>query len=229
MCSKRDLSVPRRTVRDVSEPDHLTETRTAYDTVADSYAQLVESSLAESPVDRALLGVFAELVTGGPVADLGCGPGRITTFLHGLGLDVSGVDLSPGMVDVARRRHPHLRFSVGSLEALDLPDGGLAGALAWYSVIHTPPARQPGVFAELARVLRPGAPLLTAFQAADDVPVHHQQGYGHDISLHGWRMDPERVARQLTDVGFDVRLRVLREPETAHEKSPQAYLLAVRR
>jgi SAM-dependent methyltransferase len=212
-------------------PDQLTETRTAYDTVAASYAELVDTALADSPVDRALLGVFAEQVLagpGGPVGDLGCGPGRLTTHLHALGLDAFGVDLSPGMVDVARRRYPHLRFDVGSLTALDLPDGGLAGALTWYSVIHTPPERRPTVFAELARVLRPGAPLLTAFQAADDEPVHHREGYGHQISLHNWRMDPDRVERELADAGLDVRVRVLREPETDYEKSPQAYLLAVR-
>ena len=232
MCSKRDLSVPGRSLPRVTEPDSVTETRTAYDTVAASYAELVETSLAESPMDRALLGVFAEQVRAGdsgPVGDLGCGPGRLTTHLHTLGLDAFGVDLSPGMVAVARRQHPQLRFEVGSLEGLPLPDASLAGALAWYSVIHTPPERQPVVFAELARVLRPGAPLLTAFQAADDVPVHHQQGYGHEISLHGWRMDPDRVVRQLAEAGLDVRTRVLRQPEGPYEKSPQAYLLAVRR
>lgn len=212
-------------------PDHLAETRTAYDTVAASYAELLDGALTGSPVDRALLGLFAEQVSaggGGPVADLGCGPGRITAHLADLGLDAVGIDLSPGMVEVARRSHPALRFSVGSLQALDLPDGGLAGALAWYSVIHTPPEGQPAVFTELARVLRPGAPLLLAFQAGDDEPVHHQQGYGHAISLHAWRLAPDRVERQLADADLGVRTRVLREPETAYEKSRQAYLLAAR-
>jgi SAM-dependent methyltransferase len=236
VCSKRDLSVAGRTVPGVTEPecppvDHLVETRTAYDTVAASYAELVDGALAESPMDRALLAVFAEQVLaggGGPVGDLGCGPGRLTAHLDILGLDAFGLDLSPGMVAVARRQYPQLRFEVGSLLALPLTDAELAGALAWYSVIHTPPERQPVVFAELARVLRPGAPLLMAFQASDDEPVHHQQGYGHEISLHGWRLDPDRVERQLTEAGFDVRARVLREPEGPMEKSRQAYLVAVR-
>ncbi|MQA31997.1 class I SAM-dependent DNA methyltransferase [Modestobacter roseus] len=217
----------------MGEPEHVTETRAAYDTVAASYEQLVRSLLTESPMDRALLGVFAEEVLaggGGPVGDLGCGPGRLTAHLAGLGLDAFGVDLSPGMVEVARARHPQLRFAVGTLEALDLPDGGLAGALAWYSVIHTPPERQRAVFAELARVLGSGAPLLLAFQAGVDDPVHHRQGYGHEISLHGWRLDPGRVERQLADAGLAVRARVLREPDgSVHEKSRQSYLLAVRR
>ena len=232
MCSKRDLSVSRRTVRGVTEPPgELAETRAAYDTVAVDYAALLHDDLAGSPVDRAVLGLFAEHVHaggGGPVGDLGCGPGRVTAHLADLGLDAFGVDLSPGMVTVARRAHPELRFDVGALTALDLPDGDLAGALAWYSVIHTAPARQPAVFAEQARVLRPGAPLVVAFQAGADEPVHHRQGYGHAISLHGWRLDPARVADQLTAAGLPVRTTVLREPEPPHERTRQAYLLAVR-
>ena len=215
----------------MTEPDDVTETRTAYDTVAASYAQLLDGALAASPWDRALLAVFAEQVLaagGGAVADLGCGPGRVTAHLAGLGLDVSGVDLSPGMVDVARRAHPGLRFAVGSLAALDLPDAGLGGALLWYSLIHTPPERQPAALAECARVLRPGGVLVLAFQAGDDEPVHHDRGYGHDLSLTAWRLDPDRVARLLAEAGCEVRARVVREPEPPHERSPQATLVAVR-
>ena len=101
-------------------PDHdyISETRIAYDTVAADYAAVLEDALAAAPLERALLGTFAELVQaggGGPVADVGCGPGRITTYLDGLGLDVSGVDLSPEMVAVARRAYPGLVFQVGTM------------------------------------------------------------------------------------------------------------------
>jgi ubiquinone/menaquinone biosynthesis C-methylase UbiE len=229
-CSKRDLSVPGRSLPGVTEPPDLLETRAAYDTVAADYADLLRDELASSPMDRAVLGVFAEQVRaggGGPVADLGCGPGRITTHLAALGLDAFGVDLSPAMVEVARRDHPHLRFEVGSIDALDLPDGELAGALAWYSVIHTPAERLPTVLAGFARVLRPGAPLLIAFQVGDE-RVRLQQGYGHQISLHAYRRDPDQVAQLLEQAGFAVRARVLREPEPPMEKDRQAYLLATR-
>ena len=234
MCSIRDLSVAPSYGPRVTEPQlppDVVETRTAYDTVASSYAELLAGALQDTPMDRAVLGVFAEQVLaggGGPVADLGCGPGRISTHLDALGLDVAGLDLSPGMVQVARRRYPHLRFEVGSLAALPHPDAGLAGALLWYSVIHTPPAGQPAVFAESARVLRPGAPLLLAFQVGADERVHHRQGYGHAISLQGWRLDPERVSHQLAEAGFEVRARILRQPEPPMERSRQASLLAVR-
>lgn len=113
----------------MDEPAHVSETRTAYDAVAESYAELLRDALESGPWDRAMLATFAELVgTTGPVGDLGCGPGRLTAHLASLGLDVFGVDLSAGVVEVARRAHPELRFEVGSLAALDLADGSLAGA-----------------------------------------------------------------------------------------------------
>ncbi len=76
-----------------------------------------------------MLAAFAEVVSG-PVADVGCGPGANTAYLKGLGVDVFGVDLSPEIVALSRERYPELRFQVGSMTALDLPDGELGGVTA---------------------------------------------------------------------------------------------------
>jgi hypothetical protein len=57
----------------------------------------------------------------------------VNTFLQQLGLDASGIDLSPGMIAHAHRTYPDLRFDVGSMLALDLPDSSLGGLLAYYS------------------------------------------------------------------------------------------------
>ncbi|WP_372669692.1 class I SAM-dependent DNA methyltransferase [Amycolatopsis kentuckyensis] len=209
----------------MTEPAYLTSTRIAYDTVADSYAEAARDALDTSPWDRAVLGTFAELVgTTGQVGDLGCGTGRLTGHLASLGLDVFGVDLSPGMLAVARRAHPELRFEVGSLTALELEDGSLAGALAWYSLIHTPPEQLPAVVAELARVLAPGGRLLTAFQVGDE-RRHISQGYGHEVSFDAYRLPPDFVADLFEAAGLVMEARLVRAPQEP-EQVPQAYLMA---
>jgi len=211
----------------VLETDYLSATRAAYDTVAQDYARLFAGGLERMPWDRAVLATFAELVARdrlGPVADVGCGPGRITGHLHHLGLDVSGIDLSPGMLAVARRALPGLRFVEGSMTALDLPDASLGGLVTWYSLIHIPPVDVPAVLAELSRVLVPGGQLLLAFQVGDECR-HLEQGYGHAISLDAYRMQPDQLAHQLSSVGVHVHARVVRDPDDL-ETLPQAYLLA---
>ena len=81
----------------------LDTTRTFYDTIAEDYADLHRATGAGTPLDRALMGAFAELVgPEGEVADLGCGPGRVTAHLASLGLRVFGLDLSAAMLEIAR-------------------------------------------------------------------------------------------------------------------------------
>lgn len=206
------------------EPVFLSATRTSYDTVATDLNELWRDELAAQPLDRALLSMFAELVDG-PVLDVGCGTGRITAHLHDLGVDVSGVDLSPGMIEVAEREHPHLRFDVGSMLSLAVPDGALAGLVAFYSIIHIPDAVLPEVFAEFHRVLAPGGRLLLVFQTDGELR-HRTEVLGHAVDLHFHRHPVDRIAELLTAAGLDVRTRTIREPET--ERTRQAYLTARR-
>jgi SAM-dependent methyltransferase len=213
----------------MENPSFVGPTRESYDRVAVDYELLFRDELAGNPMDRAVLAVFAELVAAagaGPVVDVGCGPGRITGYLDSLGCDVSGIDLSPGMVAVARQIHPGVEFTEGSMLSLDLPDASLSGLAAWYSVIHIPPGLQPTVFSEFRRVLAPGGQLVLAFQVGDE-RVHLDQAYGHPVSIDAYRLAPDRIADLLTDAGLVVHTRIRREP-TGRERTPQAYLLAGR-
>jgi SAM-dependent methyltransferase len=211
----------------VTEPDFVRRTRESYDATADDFAVWIRGELAAKPFDRAVLDVFASLVSG-PVADVGCGVGRITAALAGLGVDAFGVDLSPGMVAAARREHAGLRFEVGSMLALDIASGSLGGLVAWYSIIHVPDDELPAVLAEFHRVLAPRGYLQLAFQVGDE-PLHLTSAGGHEVSLDFHRRQPARVAELLETAGFDVRAQLWRardEEGEFPERTPQAYVLA---
>jgi SAM-dependent methyltransferase len=214
----------------VAESAFLRETRASYDTVAVDYAKLVGPAFEGDLVGRAMLGAFAELVRaggGGPVADVGCGPGHVTAYLHSLGLAAFGVELSPGMVEVARRDHPGLRFDVGTMTALELADGELGGVVAWYSIIHTPPGVLPTVFGEFHRVLAPGGHLLLGFHVGDE-RRRKEEGYGgHAMSLDVYWLRPDRVGDLAARAGLAVRATLVREAENA--RTPQACLLLRKR
>jgi SAM-dependent methyltransferase len=215
----------------VSEPDFIRTTRDSYDALAVDYAEGFRAELDSKPLERAMLSAFAEMVRGGgggPVADIGCGPGHITAHLRDLGLDAFGIDLSPRMIEVARRENPGLRFDVGSMTALDLPDGGLGGIAAMYSVIHVPRERLPDAFAEFHRVLAPGGLALLTFQVGDE-PLHKSEMLGREVELdYFWRL-PDTLAELLADAGLHVVARLVREPVEGVEAMDRACLLARKR
>ncbi|MFJ2093779.1 class I SAM-dependent methyltransferase [Streptomyces sp. NPDC087901] len=212
------------------EHNALSATREAYDAVALTYAQLFRDSLHDSPLDRAILGAFAELVSvsgGDQVADLGCGPGHITAYLHELSLPAFGVDASPAMIELARQAYPGLRFDVGSMSALNIADGALGGVLARWSVIHTPPQELPLILAEFHRVLAPGGHLLIGFSASDD-PSHPAQVFDHTVAP-AYRWWPDHLAAMLRTCGLTEVGRMVREPRPTDRRQFQEVQLLARK
>lgn len=212
----------------MTEPDFQRATREAYDDVAAVYAEQFSDTLRNRPLERGLLNAFAEIVRAagdGPVADLGCGPGHITAHLHWLGLSAFGVDLSPAMIALARQAHPHLRFDVGSMTALDIADDALSGILSRTSVIHTPPPLLPQILAEFHRVLAPGGHLLLCVLGSDG-PAHPAQLYDHKVSA-AYRWWPDHLSGLLRESGIIEVARLIQQPEpTDLRPFPVVQLLA---
>lgn len=196
----------------MTELSYLAAVRKSYDTVAADYFAQVKSPAELDPLSRAMLAAFAEVVREegrGPVADLGCGPGKVTAYLAELGLPAFGVDLSPKMIEIARQAHPHLDFTVGSITGLDIPDDTLGGILAFYSTHHTPPDLLPTVFAEFHRALAPGGSLMLAGYVGDGEHLRPAQAYGgHPVSYEFHLLPAEHIATLLEQAGLVVTARL---------------------
>lgn len=212
----------------MTDLSYLAAVRESYDTVAADYAELTKDLTRLSPLSRAVLAAFAETARtadAGPVADLGCGPGRVTAHLAGLGVPAFGLDLSPAMIALARRSYPNLNFTVGSMTALPIAPNRLGGILAHYSLHHTPPEVLPLIFAEFHRVLRPGSPLMIAGYVGSGERVSLTQAYGgHPVSYENHLLPPDDIADLLEQAGFAVTARLLQAPDEGATRTVGTFL-----
>jgi SAM-dependent methyltransferase len=203
--------------------------QTSYDRVADDYARRIYDELKDKPFDRELLDRLAARLKGaGVVCDMGCGPGQIARYLHDRGVRVIGVDLSPGMLEQARRLNPDLDFQQGDMRALDIEDAAWAGIAAFYSIIHIPREEVAAVLRELKRVLKPGGWLLLAFHLGDD-PLHLDDWWGHSVSADFVFFRLDEMERYLRAAGFEIEEAIEREPyPDVEHQSRRGYILARR-
>jgi ubiquinone/menaquinone biosynthesis C-methylase UbiE len=216
----------------VPQEDHVAAARAVYDVAAAQYVQFTGTEISaatEGPIERSLLAAFVELVTtgrGSRVADVGCGPGRVASFLATHGLDVVGLDVSRAMLEAARRAHPAIQFQEGRLDELPLGDRSVNGVVCWYSIIYTPPDRLDDAFAELRRVIDGDGLLMLAFQAGSGDPMLRPDAHGTKLTLTSYHHDLADVTRRLERAAFDVHATAVREPEFDHESTPQAFVIA---
>ncbi|WP_103350853.1 class I SAM-dependent methyltransferase [Amycolatopsis sp. CA-128772] len=102
------------------------------------------------------------------VLDLGSGTGRPTAeLLVAAGHDVTGYDVAPKMVEIARSQVPAARFELGDMRELSFPDGTWDTITAFFSMLQLPRAEQETMLARVAAWLKPGGVLVFATVPAD--------------------------------------------------------------
>ncbi len=205
------------------------DTQSSYDQVADEYARRMGDEMSAKPFDRVLLDWLIEKVEGrGPICDMGCGPGQIARYLCSRGADACGIDLSPGMVEQARRLNPGIPFEQGDmLDLKGVADGAFGGIAAFYSIIHIPRDRVVDALCELRRVLAPGGAALIAFHIGEDT-IHADDLWGHEVNLDFLHFTRPQMKEHLSAAGFTLEEAIERDPyppEIEHQ-SRRAYLFA---
>jgi SAM-dependent methyltransferase len=201
----------------------------SYDAVAEEYVRRIADELQHKPLDRALLDRFAAAMRErGPVCDMGCGPGHVARYLKEQGVNVVGYDLSPKMVEAARRLNPGITFHQADMTAPDHADGSWAGLVAFYSLIHIPRPEIADTLRQFRRVLQPVGLLLLAFHIGDET-LHLDDWWEQKVNVDFFFFQPGEMARDLAAAGFEIEEIIEREPypEVEHQ-SRRAYIFARR-
>ena len=204
--------------------------RAAYAAVAVSYAEQFCDELAALPFESWLLRRVVDLSDGAPVIEVGTGPGHVAAFLAEAGADATGLDITPEMVDQARRRYPGVSYQVGDLRRLMRPTthDGWGAVLAWYSLIHLAPSELPAAIVSLARPLRANGWLVLALHTGAEVRTV-TDWFGHEIDLDFVLHDPAEVLAIVEQTGLLDIEWYHRGPFTARGETTQRLYVVARK
>lgn len=203
------------------------KTETMYDTVAKEYAEKFCAEHDQKPKDQELLYRFSqEIGDRRPVWDFGCGPGQTTKYLTNLGLQVSGLDLSGKILEQARAAHPGIHFKQGSILDLKFESNAIAGAVAFYAIVHFSEKQAETALREIFRVLQPGGLLLFTFHIGDET-IHLDEFLGKEVDIDVMFFTTGFILRCLEECGFEQIDMIQREPYPDVEyQSRRAYVFA---
>jgi SAM-dependent methyltransferase len=199
-----------------------------------------ERELDDKPFDRRFLdNVATANRRNGWLVDLGCGPGQIGACLAAKGLRILSVDLSLEMLRLAStfpRRSARLQ---GDLRALPFADNSVAGAIAFYSLIHISPTELDSTLVELGRVVASGGHLAVTFHvtppaeaghgaAAGDAALHIDEMLTEPVDLEFYFYGSERIAAGLEAAAFEILQCTVRDPygPDVEAQTQRAYILA---
>lgn len=162
-------------------------------------------------IERRWLDAFlARLPPEGSILDLGCGSGEpIARYLIERGRSLTGVDASPGLIDLCRQRFPEHDWRVADMRALAL-GRTFDGVIAWHSAFHLTPRDQKDLFAVYARHVAPGGVLMfTSGTEAGEVV-----GEWRGEPLYHGSLSAAEYRAALAASGFDLLDNRIDDPET---------------
>jgi SAM-dependent methyltransferase len=186
---------------DMSETDPKRIVADGYDRIAERYSEWTGTELS-GPRAR-YVGIIRERIpTGSSILELGCATGVPVTRALAERYAVTGVDLSPRQIDLAKRQVPNADFLVADMVTLDLPPASFGAVVTFYAITHIPREEHPTLLSNIARWLRPGGLLIATLGAGDDPGTVEADWLGAPMFFSGF--DTATGQQLVTDAGFDL-------------------------
>jgi cyclopropane fatty-acyl-phospholipid synthase-like methyltransferase len=193
-----------------------------YDAIADSYYEWASSF--HTPAMRWLDELLDRLDDGSDVLDLGCGRGVPFTQKLARRHRVTGVDISPRQIGLARALVPEATFVAADATSLEQAPESLDAVVSLFMLGHVPPNEQGPLLKRIAGWLRSGGFLL-ATMATSGTEAVDPDWLGAPMYFASHR--PEENRALLHAAGLEIlRDRVMPHHEPGHGDVSFMWLLA---
>jgi len=190
----------------------------AYETMAVRYNELIEHKPHNAYYDRPnTLALLPESVNGLSILDAACGPGKYAEILLSKGANITGFDISPTMVQLAKERNPERGqfFLHDFSQPLEMFDNESFDVVLCALALHYIPDWGPTI-REFCRVLKPNGHLVisiehpffeyTYFNSQKYFEVEHVtctwKGFGRPVEVNSYRRSLHDCIAPLTGNGF---------------------------
>jgi SAM-dependent methyltransferase len=168
---------------------------------------------------------LARIPPGSDVLELGCGPG-VDAVALAEGRRYTGVDLSPVMLSLARKRLPSGAFLRHDLTSVEMREDSFYAVVALYVFGHVPAAEHVPTFSRVFRWLRPGGVFCSSFPSGDDGDAIQEDWLGVPMFFGGMGRDATEAA--LREIGFRLEISEIKE-EVEKDGATVAFLWVIAR
>ena len=191
--------------------DNTQITRETYEQVAPIYAR-ISAIMGENLIADAEKFINLLEPSFGPnpnILDVGCGPGRDMAWFESHNIDVTGVDYTQAMLELARTQ---VRGSLVQADMRKLPfkTHSVDGIWCNASLLHLPKTDSPAALLEFKRILKPAGILFLAVQEGDGEHLETRDVYGENQRFFARYSVPEMTG-MLEVAGFEILERFTHE------------------
>ncbi len=211
-----------------AENDPIARVAAGYDKVGDAYYQYYRSDQSEVVTHYEKL-FIDEVVAGGKVLELGCGNGLPMTANLASQFDVTGVDVSAGQIERARRNVTGPAFIHADMTTLEFPAATFDGVAAFYSIIHVPREHHTELFRSIYSWLKPGGLFVATLNSRDEPEYKDEDWFGEPMYWSGY--DAATYRQMIIETGFETvsdRVEVSDNPDSDGEKEIHLWVVARR-
>lgn len=199
------------------------QTKETYDKIASGFSA---SHFDHFWVDE--FDFFKKIVNGHKVIDIGCGAGRDAAIFVDSGFDYTGIDISEGMLKVARERVPHGKFLQTDFDNIDFPDNTFDCFWAAAAFLHTPKKEVSNNLQEAKRITKnSGIGFISLKEKTEmDEGIIHEDKYG-GISRYFAFYEKDEFKQILEQNGFSIIKTTIHTEDDARKTMWLCYFVKI--